>query len=299
MTDNLRGILAVLAASSAFVGNDTMVKLASAELPSGEIIIVRGAMATALLSLGVVAWGAMRPLRIFLDAMMMLRLGSAAAATVFIVVALRHLSLATVNTILQVTPLAVTAGAALVYNERVGWRRWTAACTGFLGVVLIIQPGAGFETAAYWALIALLFTTIRDLSTRGLGRDVPSVLVAAASAGAITLAGSAVAPFDAPWTMPSAGAWSLLTASAACLFISNTCIIVAMRTGELSVVAPFRYIAVPLAIMLGYLLWGDVPNTLAVCGMALVAGAGLYTLLRERAALRARTVPITQGSAAQ
>lgn len=297
MTDNLRGILAVLAASSAFVGNDTMIKLVSSELPPGEIIVARGVMATALLAVGVAAWGAMRPLRIFLDLMMALRLGSAAAATVFIVIALRHMPIATVTTILQVTPLSVTAGAALLFKEKVGWRRWAAAFAGFLGVVLIIQPGAAFNTAAYLALIALMFTSVRDLSTRGLEQHIPSVLVAAASTAAITLAGLAIAPLDTPWTQPSPWAWSLLAGSACCLFIANTCIIIAMRTGELSVVAPFRYSAVPIAILLGYLLWGDVPNTLAVCGMMMVAVAGLYMLLRERLDRRSRATRIAEGSA--
>jgi drug/metabolite transporter (DMT)-like permease len=286
VTDNLRGILAVLAASSAFVGNDAIIKLASEELPSGEIIVIRGVLATLLLSLGVVAVGAARPLRVFLTSMMVLRLFSAAAATTFIVLSLRFLSLATVNTILQVTPLAATAGAAMLFGEKVGWRRWMAALTGFAGVVLIIQPGANFDMAAMLALTALLFTTMRDLSTRGLERDVPSILVAAASAAVIAVSGFAVAPFDAAWVMPSAYAWQLLVASAAFLFVANTFIIVGVRTGELSVVTPFRYVAVPLSILVGYWLWGDVPDAIAFVGIAMVAGAGLYTLLRERGALR-------------
>ena len=141
MNDNARGILSVLAASTAFVVNDAMVKLASAELPSGEIIFIRGALATVMLSIGVLALGAGRPLSLLVAPMMLVRLGSSAGATVCIVICLRHLPLATVNSVLQVTPLAVTAGAALVFRERVSIRRWAAALTGFLGAApMVARP---------------------------------------------------------------------------------------------------------------------------------------------------------------
>ena len=300
MTDNLRGILAVLAASTAFVLNDAVVKLLSVELPSGEILMVRGVLATAMLIVGVIAMGAMRPLSVLFTPMMLLRLLSAAAATMFIVISLRTVPLAIVNTVLQVTPLAVTAGAAVVYGERVGLSRWLAALTGFLGVVLIVKPGGGdLGAAAFVVLVALLFTTMRDLTTRGLERSIPSIFVAAASAAAVMLSGVLVAPFDGPWTMPSIWAWGMMTASAACLFVANILIITALRTGEIAVVAPFRYVAAPLAILLGYWWWGDIPDALAFVGIALVIGAGLYTLHRERHGLTARAAPAPERTAAE
>lgn len=287
MTDNLRGILAVLAASTAFVLNDAIVKLLSADLPSGEIIVVRGIIATILLVAGCFFMGAMRPLRTLLTPMMLLRLATSAAATCFIVMSLRHLPLATVTTVLQVTPLAVTAGAAIVYGEKVGWRRWSTALAGFTGVVLIVRPGSSvFGAAAYLALTTLLFTTTRDLTTRGIDRSIPSMYVAAASSAAIMASGFLVAAFDAPWTIPSSRALALMTVSGVCLFFANTLIIMALRTGEIAVVAPFRYAPVPLAILLGYLWWEDIPDNLAFAGIGLVIAAGLYMLHSERSTLR-------------
>jgi drug/metabolite transporter (DMT)-like permease len=283
VTDNARGILAVLAASTAFVVNDAMVKLASVELPSGEIIFIRGALATVMLSLGVLVLGAGRPLSLLATPMMLVRLGSSAGATVFIVIGLRHLPLATVNSVLQVTPLAVTAGAALVFRERVSLQRWAAALTGFLGVGLIVRPdAASFGVGASFVLIALLFTTVRDLTTRGLASDIPSIFVAAGSAVAISVAGFAVAPFDDPWRWPSELAWLCLALAAGCLFIATTFMIVALRTAEVSVVAPFRYVPVPLSILLGWWWWNEVPDRIACLGIALVLAAGLYVVNRER-----------------
>jgi drug/metabolite transporter (DMT)-like permease len=300
MTDNLRGILAVLAASTAFVGHDATVKLVSAEMPASQIVILRGVIATAMLGAGVLALRAMRPLRILRTPLMPLRIAAAAGATVFIVLALRHLPLATNTTVLQATPLLVTAGAALFYGDAVGWRRWLAVLTGFLGVVLIVKPGGDFGAAAYLILAALACTTARDLSTRGLPKDIPSILIAAVSTGVATLSGFAILPFDGSWSVPTPWAWAVLTVCGACLFIATTFMTVGLRTGEIAVVAPFRYAPVPVSLLLGFWLWGDAPDGLAWLGIALVLGAGLYTLHRERASLRrAFAEPATQRSPAE
>jgi drug/metabolite transporter (DMT)-like permease len=300
VTDNLRGIIAVLIASAAFVINDAIVKLVSAELPSSEIIVVRGVLATGLLAAGVVALGATRPLSVLMTRMMIMRLVAAGAATTFIVLSLRYVPLATVNTVLQATPLLVTAGAAIFYGERVGLPRWMAALAGFVGVLLIVKPGnAQMGTAAYIVLVALAFTTMRDLTTRGLERNIPSVFVAAASAVVITIAGFLFAPFDTAWTMPTLGAWAWLWASAVCQFIATTFIVVALRTGEIAVVAPFRYVAAPLSVAVGYWWWGDMPDTLAFLGIGLVVAAGLYTLHRERHGLTSRPLTVAERSPAE
>lgn len=292
MTDNLRGILAVLASSTTFVVSDAIVKLISARLPASEIVVLRGAMATALLALGARLLGGWRPLSILLQPMMLLRILSAGAASCLVVVSLRDLPLANVNAVLQMTPLAVTAGAAIVYGERVGPSRWLAAFIGFAGVLLIVKPGSSvFGAAAFTVLIALIFTTTRDLTTRGLSRDIPAMFVGAASAFSISLSGFVIMPFDTPWVMPEAKDWQLMGISAVLLFFGNTLLITALRTGEIGVVAPFRYAPVPLSLGLGYLWWGDVPDALAVVGIVLVLSAGLALLFSERLSLRTRRKP--------
>jgi drug/metabolite transporter (DMT)-like permease len=291
MTDNLRGILAILIASTAYTLHDSMAKLLSSELPSSEIIIVRGMIATALLITGVFVLRATRPLSILFQPMMMVRLLGTGGATVFIIMALRYLPLPTVTTVLQATPLIVTAGAAMMYGDKVGWRRWAAVCAGFLGVLLIVKPGGGFGEAAYLVLFALVCTTTRDLSTRGLPKDIPSIFVAAAGSVVSVLSGVMILPFDTAWVMPTPWAWTLMTVSAALLFFATTFMTVGLRTGEIAVVAPFRYVPVPLAILLGYWFWGDIPDAIAAIGILLVLGAGLYTLHRERASLKRLAEP--------
>jgi drug/metabolite transporter (DMT)-like permease len=295
MTDNLRGIAAILASASGFVINDAIVKLVTEELPTGEIIVVRGLMATLLI--GVVAWwrGAMRPVRVLLQTPIMIRIVAAALASLFIVAALRYIPLATSTAILQVTPLAVTAGSALLLGAAVGWRRWTASLVGLAGVLLIIRPGAEGINAHVWiALAALLFTSIRDLTTRFIDPSIPSLYVAFASSVLIMLGGLPLLLMET-WVMPSPRALILLALASIAVFFAYYLGIVAMRIGEIAVVAPFRYSVILLALLLGYLIWGFVPDTISLAGIAIVIGSGLYLLRRERAVLASKRALISGG----
>jgi drug/metabolite transporter (DMT)-like permease len=229
MSDNLKGILAILLSACGFVINDAMVKLATDELPTGEIIFIRGVMATAILGAAATFASAWRSPVVLLQPAMTIRLLTSAGATMFIVAALRHLPLATTSAILQLTPLIVTAGAAILLRAHVGWRRWLASLTGFGGVLLIVKPGGqGFIPEVWIALTALVFTATRDLTTR--------------------------------------------------YYFG----IVAMRVGEIPVVAPFRYSLILLALLLSWVIWGHIPDALSMTGIALICLAGLYLLHRER-----------------
>ncbi len=286
MSDNLRGILAILASATGFVVNDALVKLATAELPTGEIIFVRGVMATLILGVATSMASAWRSPVVLLRPAMLLRIGSAALATLCIVAALRHVPLATSTAILQVTPLVVTAGAALLLKAPVGWRRWAASFAGFLGVLLIVQPGSESFVPEIWiALVALVFTATRDLTTRFVDHDVPSLLVAVASSAVIMVAGLLLYPVEI-WVVPSLRVMLLLGGASVCLYFAYYLGIVAMRVGEIAVVAPFRYSLILLALILSYIIWGHVPNALAMLGIFIVCGAGIYLLHRERVTAR-------------
>jgi drug/metabolite transporter (DMT)-like permease len=283
MTDNQRGILAILGASLAFVFNDAIVKLVSKEMPIGELIAVRGVMATLLIGVVAWAWGALRPLRLLLTWHVGSRVVASAVATVLIVISLKYMPLATVTAVLQTTPLLVTAGSAVFFKERVGWRRWLATLAGFAGVLLIVRPTSleGGSMAAVIVLCALACTTGRDLSTRMLHRDIPSMYVATLSSGLIMLAGLVFIPFEAAWFFPSWRVLFLLGVASVCLLFAYNLVIYAMRTGELSAVSPFRYTLIPVALLLGYWIWGDVPDVPASLGIGLISMAGVYAIYRE------------------
>jgi drug/metabolite transporter (DMT)-like permease len=282
MTENRKAMFAALASSLGFVTNDTLVKLAAAELPAGQIIVWRGAMATTLLFILAAATGSLRSWRTLADTAMVLRIAAAVASTILIVVSLAALPLPIVNAVLQLTPLSVTAGAALYFREHVGWMRWAAALTGFIGVLMIIRPGGSSLGPLTWLpLVALIFTTLRDLSTRAIPRDVPTLFAAAATSAAITAAGLVFWPFETWVATPSMASIAYLAAAALALCVGYSAIVMAMRTGEVAVIAPFRYISIPISLAFGYWIWGDIPDTLAFAGITLILLTGLAATLIE------------------
>lgn len=193
------------------------------------------------------------------------------------------LPLANVSAVLQALPLAVTMGAALFLAEPVGWRRWLAILSGFGGVMIIIRPGfEGFNAYALLALVTVTFCAVRDLATRRIPDEIPSLLVSVTTAIAVTIGGGVlIVPFGG-WTPVEAGEVGLLFAAAVLLLFGYQFIIMSMREGDISFVAPFRYTALLWAILLGFLIFGDVPDAAMIAGSMIVVGSGLYTLYRER-----------------
>jgi len=288
MSDNLKGILAMLASAAGFVTNDAIVKFVTQELPNGQIIFLRGLAATALMGVITTIMGGWSSPVVLLRPAMALRLAAAAFATLFIVAALRHMPLATTNAILQVSPLLVTAGAAILLGAHVGWRRWSASFVGFLGVLLIVKPGMdGFVPEALLVIVALVGSAGRDLITRFVDQSIPSIFVTFATSATVTLVGLGLMPFET-WIMPSPRAVWLILLASVCLFFAYHFGVVAMRTGEIPVVAPFRYTSVVLALVLGIAIWGYIPDPVSLAGIALIVLAGLYLLYRERVVARER-----------
>lgn len=293
-SQNLRGIVAMLASAAAFMCNDAITKLNLAELPLGEIMFLRNAVAS-LLCLALAVWmGALRPLRAFAVPAVALRTLGEVSTTILYLSALALMPLANLTFLMQSTPLAITAASALLLGERVGWRRWLATLVGLSGVLLIVRPGtSGYNSGTLLALGAIATVVLRDLFTRRIPVGVPSLLVTLISSVTIMLAGLAMGQFET-WLMPLAATWIKLIASAVFLSLALYFGVTAMRLGELSVITPFRFASVLFALAMGYAVWGDVPDLWALFGTAIVISAGLYTLHREQ--VRRRAVSSVPGS---
>jgi drug/metabolite transporter (DMT)-like permease len=279
---NLTGILAMLASMAAFVINDTGVKLASASLPIGEIITLRNGAATAYLLIFALVFGGLFLPRHPPVTLLGLRMTGEIVSTLLFLTALVHLPLADMTAIAQFTPLALTAGAALFLNEPVGWRRWTATAAGLAGVALIVRPGsAAFSPAGAMVLVSIAFVVLRDLSTRLISAAVPTLTLTVTSAASGIVAGLMLWPFEV-WRSPQAGEAGLIALSGLFLAIGYALIIVALRTGDVGLVSPFRYSVILFALASGYVVWGETPDFLAMVGIVIVCCAGLYTVHRER-----------------
>lgn len=280
---NVRAISAMLLSQASFVANDALIKLAAAELPFGQAIFLRGVMAFAIALALCHAMGALslRPLTGHATTLTLRNIGEI-GSTFFYLAALFHMPIANTTAILQFMPLAITAAAAIFLREPVGWRRWLATAIGFLGVMIIIQPGGDAFNA--WSLVALTgvcFSVLRDLSTRRISTAIPTILLTTISAAVVALAALGFLVVET-WHVPSARALMLLAAASFFLLGGYYFIVEAMRLGEVAVVAPFRYSVIVWAIVAGVLIWGEWPSRTALLGTLIVILAGLYTFLRER-----------------
>lgn len=279
--DNVRGIVAMLLCCLSFILNDTMVKAAGETLPLGQVILWRGVAST--LMVGVVAWwvGAFAGWRSHLSAPLFWRVFGEVSATVVYLSALLHIPIAVASTIAQAAPLMITAVGALFLGERVGWRRWTAVVVGFLGILIIVRPGAdGFGVWSLMALLSVVLVVLRDVMTRRIPPAVPTLFITAVTAFAVMLSGGVMA-LGEDWRWMSGRELLLVLGSAVFLIGGFVFIIMAMRHGDVSLVSPFRYSFILYAILLGYLVWGDVPDVPTLLGIAVVVGAGVYTFWRE------------------
>lgn len=279
---NLRGIIAIVASQLVFLLNDTLIKIASERLPLGQIIFIRGAFAAFFIGLAVVALGLHRELYRLLHRLVGWRVCGELGGTLFFLLALFQMPIATATIIFQAVPLAVTAAAAIILQERVGWRRWAAIAIGFAGVVIVIRPGLdSFDVFGLLVLVSVLFVTLRDLATRAVPAAVPTLLMTFATALTVTLMGAGIGLFE-DWSMPITMDFLFLGCAGGLLAIGYFTAIAAIRLTDISVTAPFRYTVIVFAIVVGFLVWGDIPDIFTITGSVIIAAAGLYTLYRER-----------------
>ena len=287
--NNLRGILLVIVAMAGFTVEDMFIKRLSADIPVGQILIALGCLSALIFAvltrLGghrLFAAAAWRPI-LFIRAL------CEACAAIAFATALSLVDLSVVASVFQVTPLAITMGAALFLGEQVGWRRWTAIIIGFVGVILIIRPGLdGFDPYALLVLISVVFVAARDLITRRIDVNVASTVVSFQGFAVLIPAGAllllATPGIPQPLTSPII---AMLLGGSVFGAIGYYGIVHAMRIGDAAVVTPFRYTRLVFSLIVGMVVFSERPDALTLMGASLIIGTGLYTFLRERRLARA------------
>lgn len=296
LSPNLRGALFMVVAMIGFTLNDAITKVSSESMNMAQVMLIRGAFAS--LFVGLLAWqrGALALPSSMLQPMVAVRVAGEAGATVSFLVALAHLPIANVSAVLQALPLAVTMGAALVFNEGVGWRRWLAIASGFAGVLIIVRPGfEGFSVYSLLALACVACCAVRDLATKRIPQAIPTLLVSTATALAMTVLGAALLSPMGGWTRMTGESTALLALAAVLVVIGYQFIIMAMREGDISFIAPFRYTALLWSILLSLFIFGDVPDLPMILGASVIVGSGLYALYRERVVGRQKTAAESAG----
>jgi drug/metabolite transporter (DMT)-like permease len=280
---NLRGIGAMIGACALFACGDTIMKLLAGSVPTSELLFIRGLFVVLGALVACIWLGAFAVLHRAMSRAMLFRAAGDSGGAWSFQLALARLPYAELSAIGQLGPLTITAASAIFFAEKVGWRRWTATAVGFLGVLLIIRPGS--SAFNWWALVGIasvLFSTVRDLATRRVDPGVPPPMITLFSAGLTTVTALCVTTLTGDWAMPSLTVVLGLFAAAMFSLFGQFCTIVAVRSGEISAIIPFRYSIILFAIFSGIMVFGQFPDPLTLTGIVVVCAAGLYTFHREQ-----------------
>jgi drug/metabolite transporter (DMT)-like permease len=278
-----RGILAMSASVVVFIFNDALIKLAAETMPPLQAIGLRGLFATLWCGLALLVRGEWRRVHRIAHPVVALRGVLEAVAAISYLVALAYIPFAIATAVNLSTPLFLAALAVLLLKETVGWRRWSAIAVGFAGVIMVIQPKPTDLDIWTWLVVfSSLAGATRDVIARWVPPAVPTLVVSMSSAVTLAVVGCVWALVEGLQPMTGRGVL-LVLGSSLLLAAGYQLLMIALRSGaDLSVLGSFRYASVLWAIAIGYVVWGDVPNLLAVAGIAVIIGAGLYVLHRER-----------------
>lgn len=206
------------------------------------------------------------------------------AGRLFYTLAIALTPLSSTSAILQATPIVVVAGAAVMFGERVGWRRWTAISVGLLGVLVILRPGADtFTPMSLLAVAGMLGFAGRDLATRAAPRVLGTFTLGVYGFIAIVVAGLAYGLVSGNLlAMPDPRTATALAAAILVGVGAYSALTLAMRTGDVSAVTPFRYTRLVFGVFLGVAVFGERLDGPMLAGSAIVVLSGLYILSRGR-----------------
>ena len=295
----LIGMLCALGASFAFSINDMAIKSLSGDYALHQVILFRSVIGMAFLLLCVLPFhGGLRALRTRRPGAHLLRSSFVVTSNLFYFLGLAALPLATTSAVFFVAPLLITALSVPLLGEHVGPRRWTAVGVGLVGVIVMLRPGGQMAVAAFLPLGSACAYACMHMMTRHL-KGTESAVVMTFYVQALFILVSAtmgltfgdgrfagqsdlsLAFLFRPWVWPPAADWPVFLSTGVGSAIGGLLIAQAYRLGEAGLIAPFEYVAMPLAIFWGLAVFGEWPMPTAWIGIALICGAGLYIGWRE------------------
>jgi len=309
----ITGILLALGGAAVLSVNDLAIKSLSGAYALHQVILIRAFVGMALV-LGVIwasrtGFGQLRTTRWRAH---LLRVSIVMVSNVTYFLALAVMPLADAVATAFVSPLLVTLMSAVLLREQVGPRRWAAVAVGLLGVVVLLRPGAGVvQPAAILVLISATCYASSHMMTRRM-RDTESAMTLNffVQCGFIVVSvcmglwvgdghrateGGLLEFLFRPWVWPPVSDWWGFAATGLAVGIGGLMMSQAYRTTEAALVAPFEYIGMPMAIFWGVVIFGTWPDLTGWAGIALICGAGLYTIWREAVRRIARDVAAPSG----
>ena len=306
MDQRVLGIACVVGAITLFILQDALIKWLSGDYPLHEIVLARAASAIAVTLFMMRLEGGIHLLRTRRLGLQLTRSALLVLANGAFYLALAAMTIAEATSIFFVAPLLITALSALLLHEPVGPRRWAAVCVGLAGVIVMTRPGEGvLRLVALLPIFAATAYAFMQIITRRLGTTERASTIAfyaqagflAASVAIGLVAGDGrFAPEDnaslafllRAWTVPSAGDAALFLGIGVMNGVGGYLMSQAYRIARPAAIAPFEYVALPMAVFWGVVFFGDWPDLVTYAGMALICASGLYVLHREAVVARAR-----------
>ncbi|MFN4142661.1 DMT family transporter [Aestuariivirga sp.] len=282
ISQNLRGIGAILLATGTFVANDTCMKLALSDAPPFQVLVMRGIGACLWCIPLLFAMGLFRDIPKAFQPWVLLRSFTEVFAILSFITALGHMPIADVTAIAQIAPLVVLLGMWLFFGERVGGFRLALVGLGITGALMVAQPGG--ETASPFAIFGF-FTAVgaafRDILSRKVPAATPALVVTFSTIFIVMVSALVMSAFfESPVPPTFRHAWLMLIAGFF-LMCGHSFVFIAYRIAPARVVAPFNYSFMIWAGLSGLLVFDEIPDALAVSGMVLIMAAGLAVVLLE------------------
>ena len=284
---NTRGSLFMVLSMAAFSIEDMFIKAAANTVSIGLIMALFGL--GGMLIFMILTW--QRGESIFnteiLSRPILVRAGCEVIGRLTFALAITLTPLSSASAILQATPLVAVIGAALIFKERIGAMRWFAILLGFVGVLMIIRPGlAGFEAASLFALIATLGFAGRDLATRGAPLVLSNMQLGVYGFFVLIPTGLAMLFYNNESIQLDLIVSSQILGAVIFGVAAYYALTTAMRTGDVSVVSPFRYTRLLFALIWGALIFSERPDMMTLLGGMIIIISGSYALIQSRRFLK-------------
>jgi drug/metabolite transporter (DMT)-like permease len=266
-----------------FAVEDAFLKAAAQQVPVGEAILLMGLVGIAVFSAIALRAGEPPLPRAILSRTMAIRSGFEIAGRLFYALAIALTPISVASAILQASPLLVVLGAALIFGETVGLRRWVLILGGFAGVLVILRPGLeGFDALSLLTVLAMIGFSGRDLATRAAPPALSNAQLGVTGFVMLALSGAIILAVGGGARLPDLHALALIGGASVFGISAYAALTQAMRTGEVSVVAPFRYTRLLFAMILGVAVFAERPDTMTLLGSAIIVACGLAILTQKR-----------------
>lgn len=274
------GILLMLAGIAAFSVMDATIKWLTSDYSITQIVALRSWFGLPLLGLFALYGSGLKGLKTKRPQIHIARYLLVLALSFSFFWALSQMKLVDAIAITFAAPIFITALSVPILKESVGAHRWIAICAGFCGVLVMLRPGMGvFQWASVVVLGSVVVYALLMITTRAFKTTESTAALMLYPQLGMTLTGIVLAPFF--WVTPGLADLALFALAGVFGSVGVMCVTHAFRLGPAAVISPFEYSALIWATLLGYFMWGELPDSITLVGAVIVISSGLYIIYRE------------------